>query len=42
MIKFSVKVDNVRYEALFASSCDAVIDALDRFPAACRVFVKAI
>jgi len=42
MIKFQVKVDNVKYESLFASSCDAVIDALERFPAAIRVFVKAI
>lgn len=42
MIKFSIKVDNVKYELSFACAVDAVIDALDRFPAATKIFVKAI
>ena len=42
MIKFSIKVNNVRYESFFKSSVDAVIDAFERFPAATSIFVKAI
>lgn len=42
MIQFLIKVDNVKYQLPFASSVDAVIDALDRFPNATKIFVKAI
>ena len=42
MIKFLVKCDNVKFYGLYASSCDAVIDAIDRFPATTKIFVKAI
>ena len=41
MIKFKIKVDGHEYEGVFAHSCDAVIDAIERNPDARRVSVKA-
>ena len=40
MRKFIVKVDGIKYEGVFAHSCDAVMDAIDRFPDARRISVK--
>lgn len=40
MRKFLIKVGGQQYEGLFACSCDAVIDALERFPEARSVFVR--
>ena len=42
MRKFLIKIDGRQYEGLFACSIDAVLDALERFPSARGVFVKAI
>jgi hypothetical protein len=40
MLKFLITVDGEKYTGVFAHSCDAVIDAIDRFPAARRIRVK--
>lgn len=40
MRKFSITVDGQTYEGVFAHSCDAVIDAIGRFPGARRIAVK--
>jgi hypothetical protein len=37
---FLITVDGAQYTAVFAHSCDAVIDAVDRFPGARRISVK--
>lgn len=42
MHKFLIKVGGLQYEGFFAHSCDAVLDALERFPGARGVFVRAI
>ncbi len=39
MIKFCITVDGEKYTGIFAHSCDAVIDAMDRFPDARRISV---
>lgn len=39
MLKFKIKVDGHEYEGVFAHSCDAIIDAAERFPNARRIFV---
>ena len=40
MLKFKITVDGHEYEGVFAHSCDAVIDAAERFPSARRISVK--
>ena len=40
MRKFMITVDGEKYTGVFAHSCDAVIDAIDRFPKARRISVK--
>lgn len=40
MIKFLITVDGQQYEGVFAHSCDAVINAAERFPGARRISVK--
>jgi hypothetical protein len=40
MLKFKITVDGHEYEGVFAHSCDAVIDASERFPGARRISVK--
>lgn len=42
MHKFLIKVGGQQYEGVFACSCDAVLDALERFPGARGVVVRAI
>lgn len=42
MLKFIITVDGVKYKGIFACSCDAVIDAIERHPKARRVSVKAV
>lgn len=42
MKKFAITVGALSYEGLFASSCDAIIDALDRFPEARKVSAKCL
>jgi len=42
MRKFLIKVSGQQYEGLFACSCDAVLDALERFPDARSVFVRPV
>ena len=42
MHKFLIKVGGQQYEGLFACSIDAVFDALERFPGAQGIFVRAI
>jgi hypothetical protein len=42
MHKFLIKVGGQQYEGLFACSCDAVLDALERFPGARGVFVRVV
>ena len=37
---FLITVDGAQYMAVFNHSCDAVIDAIDRFPGARRISVK--
>jgi hypothetical protein len=39
-IRFLITVDGEKYTGIFAHSCDAVIDAIDRFPGARRISVK--
>lgn len=36
---FLITVDGAQYMAVFNHSCDAVIDAAERFPGARRIFV---
>jgi hypothetical protein len=40
MLKFKITVDGHEYEGVFNHSCDAVIDAVERFPGARRIGVK--
>jgi len=42
MHKFLIKVGGQQYEGLCACSCDAVLHALERFPGARGVVVRAI
>lgn len=42
MIQFTICVDGRRYSGLFATSSDAVIDALDKFPGAKYISVTKI
>lgn len=41
MITCTIRVSGVRYTGRFSSTCAAVIDALQRFPAATRISVSA-
>ena len=38
---YQIKVNGLTYQGLFASTCDAVVDAMDRFPAANRISARA-
>ena len=40
MRKFLIKTECGQYEGLFAHCCDAVLDALERFPEARSVVVR--
>lgn len=40
MRKFMITVDGQKYTGVFAHICDAVIDAIGRFPEARRIGVK--
>lgn len=41
MFKFRITIDGRSYAGMFAHSCDAVADAIDRFPGARRIVVRA-
>lgn len=41
MKSYIIRIDNALYRGLFTDSCAAVIDALDRFPCARRISVRA-
>lgn len=42
MKHYQIQVDGLRYVGIFASGCDAIIDALDRHPTARRISAKVI
>ncbi len=42
MRKYQISIGAVSYEGMFASSCDAVIDAISRFPDARGVSVRLL
>jgi len=42
MRKFLIRVDGMLFQGLYPCSVDAVVDALDIFPAARRISVKAL
>lgn len=41
MIRCTVTVGALSYAGLFASTCDAVADVIERFPGATRISVRA-
>jgi len=42
MIRCRITCDRASYTGLFSSTVAAVMDAMDRFPAATRISVRAI
>jgi hypothetical protein len=42
MKRYQIKVDGLQYEGLFASGCDAIINALEQHPHARRISAKVI
>jgi len=40
MLKFKITVDGHEYEGVFDHSCDAIIDAAERFTGARRISVQ--
>ncbi len=42
MFRFLITADKMQYQGVYASSCDALIDAMDRFPLAGRLSVRAL
>lgn len=40
--RFVIQVAGCMYEGLFTDSCAAVLDAMERFPGAGRISVRAI
>lgn len=41
-MRCQIRVDGLTYEGLFACTCDAVADAMERYPAARRISARAV